>query len=196
MAKKKATSSSPARNLVATSETPKPRPVRQAWKFCPRCGVAAAKTGKNPFHCEACGHTHFFGPVSAVGAITTDSEGRVLFLIRAKDPGKGKYGLPGGFVDAGETAEDALHREVFEEIRLKIKAMSYLCSFPNEYVYQGFILPVTDMFFVMEVETFDAIESGDGEIHGWHFCHPGRKELKNMAFESNRRAMELFLKSR
>ncbi|MFO0977080.1 MAG: NUDIX domain-containing protein [Planctomycetaceae bacterium] len=196
MAKKKATSSSPARSLVATSETPKPRPVRQAWKFCPRCGVAAAKTGKNPFHCEACGHTHFFGPVSAVGAITTDSEGRVLFLIRAKDPGKGKYGLPGGFVDAGETAEDALHREVFEEIRLKIKAMSYLCSFPNEYVYQGFILPVTDMFFVMEVETFDAIESGDGEIHGWHFCHPGRKELKNMAFESNRRAMELFLKSR
>ncbi|MFM7057031.1 MAG: NUDIX domain-containing protein, partial [Planctomycetota bacterium] len=90
------------------------KPIRRAWQYCPKCGQAAAKQGKNPFRCQVCGYTHFFGPVSAVGAITTDAAGQVLLLVRAKDPGKGKYGLPGGFIDAGETAEEALHREVKE----------------------------------------------------------------------------------
>lgn len=179
------------------SKTPRPvapKPIRRAWKFCPKCGQPAAVTGRNPFRCEPCGYTHFFGPVSAVGAITTDASGQILLLIRAKDPGKGLYGLPGGFVDVGETVEEALHREVREEIGLRVRDCRYLASFPNEYIYQGFVLPVTDLFFVMEVHSFDELAPGDGEISGWHFCRPGRRELRRMAFESNRRALELFIK--
>jgi NAD+ diphosphatase len=178
------------------SSPAKPRPIRQAWRHCPRCAAVPAQKGRNPFRCESCGFTHFFGPVSAVGAITCDAEGQVLLLVRGKDPGKGRYGLPGGFIDAGETAEKALAREVFEEIRLKLKSHRYLASFPNQYVFHGFALPVTDMFFVAEVESFDGIAVGDGEIDGWHFCHPGQQELKRMAFDSNRRALELFLRQR
>lgn len=118
-----------------------------------------------------------------------------MLLVRGKDPGRGKFGLPGGFIDAGETAEQALAREIYEEIRLKLTAWQYLASFPNEYTFHGFVLPVTDMFFVAQVESFDTLETGDGEIEGWHFCHPGPKELRNMAFESNRKALELYLKS-
>ncbi len=174
----------------------KPQPIRKAWNFCPHCGSPPPKSGKHPFVCESCGFTHFFGPVSAVGAIATDSDGQVLLLVRAKDPGKGMYGLPGGFIDPGETAEQALRREVLEEVQLEVTSYRYLASFSNEYDYRGFVLPVTDMFFVVEVETFDAINAADGEIEGWHFCHPGKRELKRMAFTSNRLAMELFLKER
>jgi ADP-ribose pyrophosphatase YjhB (NUDIX family) len=134
--------------------------------------------------------------VSAVAAIATDPDGQILLLVRAKDPGKGLYGLPGGFVDAGETCEQALVREVMEEISLNVTGMEYLASFPNEYCYQGFILPVTDLFFVMEVESFDALHLADGEIDDIRFCHPTKKELKRMAFESNRRALEVFLARR
>ncbi len=174
--------------------TRKPQPIRKAWKFCPHCGAAALKPGKHPFVCVSCEFTHFFGPVSAVGAIATDPDGQILLLIRAKDPGKGKYGLPGGFIDPGETAEQALSREVLEEVQLEVTSCRYLVSFPNNYNYRGFILPVTDLFFVVEVESFDTISASDGEISGWHFCHPGESELKRMAFESNRRAMEVYLK--
>ncbi len=181
------------KNIAKKSRGSVAKPIRKAWEFCPRCGQSSVKPGLHPFRCGSCGFTHFFGPVSAVGAITTDTEGRVLLLERAKDPGKGLYGLPGGFIDAGETAEQALEREVREEVGLRIRSIRYLATFPNEYVYQGFILPVTDMFFVMEAETFDDLAPGDDEVSGWIFCKPGRRELKRMAFESNRRAMELFL---
>ena len=70
----------------------KPRPIRKAWKYCPHCGQLAEKPGWHPFVCTACEFTHFFAPVSAVGAIATDPDGKVLLLVRAKDPGKGMYG--------------------------------------------------------------------------------------------------------
>ena len=119
----------------------------------------------------------------------------MLLLVRAKDPGKGMYGLPGGFVDAGETAEEALQREVLEEVQLNVTSYRYLVSYPNEYNFKGFVLPVTDIFFVIEVESFDSISLMDGEIDDWHFCHPTRRELNRMAFESNRKALEFFLNS-
>ncbi|MBL8816433.1 MAG: NUDIX domain-containing protein [Planctomyces sp.] len=172
------------------------RPIEKVWGFCPRCGAKASKRGVNPFHCRECEYTHYFGPCAAVGAITTDPEGKVLLLIRGKDPGKGMYGLPGGFVDQGETVEDALRREVMEEIGLTVTDYRYLASFPNQYAYSGAVLPVMDVFFVMTVRSFDEIAVVDGEIDAWHFCHPTRRELQNMAFESNRRALELFLKQR
>lgn len=188
--KSSSTAKKPKSATKASGKTP---PIRKAWKFCPRCGAKAAKTGRNPFQCEACDFTHFFAPVAAVGAIATDPEDQVLLLIRAKDPGKGLYGLPGGFVDVGETAEEALIREVHEEVQLKVTGLRYLISFPNEYAYKGFVLPVMDMFFVMEVESFDAISLADGEIDAWHFCHLTKRELNRMAFESNRKALEYFL---
>ena len=173
-----------------------PVPLRKTWKFCPRCGAAATRSGRNPFQCAACGHTHYFGPCAAVGAIITDPSGQILLLVRGKDPGKGLYGLPGGFVDPGETAEQALEREAMEEIGLAVRDLQYLASFPNEYAYDGAILPVTDLFFVVTVESFEGMAVQDGEIDAWHFCHPARRHLRKMAFDSNRRALELFLRLR
>jgi ADP-ribose pyrophosphatase YjhB (NUDIX family)/ribosomal protein S27AE len=172
------------------------KPIHKSWKFCPCCGGAPVAANKNPFQCRDCGYTHHFGPCAAVGGIITDASDQVLLLIRGKDPGKGQFGIPGGFVDQNETAEAALKREVFEEVRLKVTRCEYLCSFPNEYHYSGVIVPVTDLFFCVEVKTFDGMQAQAEEIQDWHFCRPGRKELSNMAFQSNRLALTYFLKQR
>ena len=47
----------------------------------------------------------FFGPFVAVGGLVINDKGQLLMVRRAKDPGKGKLGLPGGFIDAGEAVE-------------------------------------------------------------------------------------------
>ena len=169
------------------------KPIADSWRYCPMCGQAEESVGTNPFRCPSCGYVHHFSPASAVAAITTDHSGNVLLLIRAQNPGKGKFGLPGGFVDPGERAEDALYREVFEEVGLRVTRLEFLASYPNSYAYGGVILPVTDLFFAAEVDTFDGMKAEVGEIDGWHFCQPGQHELNNMAFESNRRALEDYL---
>lgn len=45
----------------------------------------------------------------------------VLLAKRRQEPGKGQWSLPGGVVELGEKVEDALKRELWEELRIKIK---------------------------------------------------------------------------
>ena len=125
--------------------------VEQVFRFCPRCGTEASTTGTNPFRCTGCDYIHYFGPCAAVAGIICDPDGRVLFLRRQRDPGQGKLGIPGGFVDQGESLEDALRREALEEVNLRVLRTEYLTSFPNSYNYRGVTLPVTDVFFQCEV---------------------------------------------
>jgi len=157
------------------------------------CAAEAENRGADPFDCPRCGHVHHFGPVTAVAAIVADPDEQVLLLKRARDPGKGMWGLPGGFVDANETAEAALVREVREEVNLELVEMSYLVSFPNRYLYRGVAIPVTDLFFVGRIESFAEMAAQPGEIDSWQFCHVSETELGRMAFSSNRRALEMFL---
>lgn len=179
------------------------QPIANVFKFCPRCGTksagrsanSSADEGTNPFKCTAadCGYSHYFSPNAAVGSIIADADGRVLLITRAKDPGKGKFGMPGGFVDPGESLEEALRREVLEEINLKTISIEYLASFPNSYAFRGVVFPVTDAFFVCKVESFDPIAPQEGEVSDYHFLQLTETELDKMAFESNRLALELYL---
>ena len=58
-------------------------------------------------------------PVVGVGAIILDGD-RILLEKRKNPPGKGKWSVPGGLVDLGETAEEAVIREVKEETGLEV----------------------------------------------------------------------------
>jgi 8-oxo-dGTP diphosphatase len=58
-------------------------------------------------------------PVVGVGAIILDDD-QILLEKRKNSPGKGKWTVPGGLVDLGETAEQAVIREVKEETGLEV----------------------------------------------------------------------------
>lgn len=121
---------------------------QELFRHCPRCGVAhPGPVGGNPFHCPACGLNLFFNPTVAAAAFVFDADRRALLIRRAKEPAKGKFAIPGGFIDAGETAEDALRREVREEVGVGIEAVRYLGSFVNHYQYRDVTYPVVDLVF-------------------------------------------------
>lgn len=56
------------------------------------------------------------------GAVIKDDRGRVLLLKHRFRPGTG-WGMPGGFIEAGEQPEEALRRELREEISLEVKSL-------------------------------------------------------------------------
>lgn len=58
--------------------------------------------------------------VPCVGALVRDGAGRLLLVRRANEPGRGLWSLPGGRVEPGESAEQALVREVREETGLLV----------------------------------------------------------------------------
>lgn len=120
----------------------------ELFRHCPRCGAAhPGPVGSNPFRCAGCGLTLFFNPTVAAAGFLFDSHGRALLIRRGKEPAKGKFAIPGGFIDAGETAEEALRREVREEVGVEIADVAYLGSFVNSYQYLGVTYPVVDLSF-------------------------------------------------
>ncbi len=58
-------------------------------------------------------------PALTTDCVLVDGKGRVLLIRRGHPPFKGKYALPGGFVDVGERVEDACRRELLEETGVK-----------------------------------------------------------------------------
>ncbi|MBM7369456.1 NUDIX hydrolase [Gordonia hydrophobica] len=59
-------------------------------------------------------------PVLAAGAVVVDDAGRILMVKRGHDPEKGRWSVPGGHVEVGETLREAAAREVFEETGFEV----------------------------------------------------------------------------
>ena len=74
----------------------------------PSCEEFSVMPGKKPVT-----------PLLTVDCVVMDAAGRVLLIRRGNPPFKGRYALPGGFVDVGETVEDACRRELMEETGVK-----------------------------------------------------------------------------
>ena len=91
-------------------------------RFCQRCGAdmqTATYQNKPRRKCTACGFIHFVEPKIAVGGMLVDA-GRLLLVKRVYNPEKGKWCLPAGYLESGETPEAAVQREVLEETGLEV----------------------------------------------------------------------------
>lgn len=176
------------------------QPIEHFYRFCPQCGSPNKECGSPnedsasvPFRCEECGFAQFFGPVAAVGALITNPADELLLVRRARSPGKGRWGLPGGFVDRNETIEQALRREVREETQLEVGGCDYLLSHPNDYDYRGIVSPVIDLFYTARAIAPESLTLARDELDFHLWVRPTEEHLDQMAFYSNRLAVEHWL---
>ena len=71
------------------------------------------------FFCPVCGWIAYENPLPCSAAVVRDTDGGILLVLRGVDPGRGKWGLPSGFIEIDETPEQACLRELEEETGLK-----------------------------------------------------------------------------
>lgn len=103
----------------------------RAHRFCGNCGAPTVrKPGVAARVCSApaCAREHY--PRISPVVIVLVERGEEVLLGRSPHFPPGLYSALAGFVDPGESAEEAAHREVFEETRVRIGALRYFASQP------------------------------------------------------------------
>jgi ADP-ribose pyrophosphatase YjhB (NUDIX family) len=161
----------------------------ELFQHCPSCGQALPEPGNVKLRCP-CGFRFYFNPTLAAAAFIQREDGRFIFVVRERDPGKGLLTVPGGFVDIGETAEEALIREVREEVGLEIANIRYVCSLTNRYLYQRVTYPVCDLMFRADAVNPDVAISGDGTA-AFVWRSLDQIDANELAFPSVKRGLQL-----
>jgi NAD+ diphosphatase len=108
--------------------------VSASFRFCPQCAtplasVTVAEDGgpKARMRCTACEFTHWNNPTPVLAAVIecVDRQGQVLLARNAAWTSR-MFGLITGFMEAGESPEEGMRREVKEETSLDVDAMTIL----------------------------------------------------------------------
>lgn len=163
---------------------------------CPVCGskrfdIVNIKAKR----CEDCGFEYYANASAAVVAVIINSRNELLITRRAKEPVKGTWDLPGGFVDMDESAEQAVIREISEELSLDVQVDRYLFSIPNLYTYSGMDIHTLDYFFLCS-PTHEQVIEVDDDVDMARYVALNKIRVEDFGLSSIRvglaRLMELF----
>ena len=165
--------------------------TRDHMKFCPECGQTSVSRFSKSFACRECGFTLFLNAAAAVAAII-EYDGSILATVRACSPDAGRLDLPGGFVDNQETAEQALGRELKEELSLQTIAPVYFGSYPNLYPYKARTYHTLDLIFTVKLMTLPSLAPAD-DVASIRWIKTSELEVQDFAFSSVRSAVTDYL---
>ncbi|WP_236688001.1 NUDIX hydrolase [Photobacterium angustum] len=161
-------------------------------RFCPQCGKSSLTRSSNKqFTCSECDFTYFHNPAAAV-MVALSYEDELLVAIRGRNPGLGLWDLPGGFVDPNESLEQAVIREIQEELNLTLTDFTYQGSFSNTYCYKNIEYKTCDTFFSHQLLDKPTLIAQD-DVADLLWVKKQDIKLENFAFPSTQRAVELWL---
>jgi NAD+ diphosphatase len=152
--------------------------------YCPRCGNKGFTFDHvKVFQCNACDFRFYINAAAAVAAIVQLPDNRIILTRRKFEPRMGTFDLPGGFVDPMERVEDAVKREVLEELGIEITISRFLASFPNEYIYKHISYFTCDMAFVCHAVDISNLKAAD-DVEEAIIIHPNDIDYSTISFPS------------
>ena len=117
----------------------------------------------------------------------------LLFAVRAFEPRSGYLDFPGGFVDPNESLEEALFREIKEELNFTLTAkVQYLFSYPNAYQYETVTYHTVDSFFQITLSEKPHLIAAD-DVSEVRWIRLAELEPAQLAFASTRQAVRTLL---
>ncbi len=160
-------------------------------KYCPYCGSAVRDKYEGDMlrkYCTACALYFYDNPLPVVSAIVT--KGREVLLVKRRfAPHKGKWCLPSGFAETGESIQSATLRELEEETGLKGEITGFVdTDSVTDELYGDLI------FLTFEVDiTGGRLEAGDDALEARYFS---LFETPELAFPSNTKAIHTYINSK
>lgn len=123
-------------------------------RYCMHCGqrlTTAVPEGdtRRRMVCLDCGFVHYLNPRPVAGTIPV-RDGKILLGRRDIEPRRGFWVFPGGFMDVGESAEEAAKRETLEEMHLEVTNLELLGVYTR--IEQGVVVIVYEAEAVGEAE--------------------------------------------
>ncbi len=164
--------------------------LREVYKFCPVCGGPLEErllkvTEPKRLVCTVCGFVFYIDPKLAVLALVP-YQGGLVMVRRTIEPGFGLWVVPGGFVDLGETVEEAVVREAQEEAGVTVRVV----RLQNVYSYRH----SRTVVIAFETEYISGtLAPGDEESEVRSFA-PHEIPWEEIAFSSSREALKEYLK--
>ena len=157
-------------------------------EFCSNCGnknIHGWKEGNLRYFCDNCDIVHYENPKPTATLICI-YENKLLLVKRAVEPAKGQWGLPGGFIELGETPHEGAIRELKEETNLKGKPISFLghCSHHNTIFGDVLLLGIE-----MKIENWSELEAGDDASEAQLF---ELNNLPSLTFSCHEQIVEMF----
>ena len=160
-------------------------------KYCPYCSVGIINKKEGDVlreYCPSCRVFFYDNPLPVVSCILM-KEREVLLVKRGNSPYKGKWCLPSGFAETGESIQSAALRELEEETGLLGKITGLVDADSTKNSFYGDLI-----FHTFEVEqTGGILEAGDDAVEVKYFpIH----ETPVLAFKSNTEAINTFIKAK
>lgn len=169
-----------------TYEIPEPF----VWNHCGICGrcLVSAHDGQSPRpHCPACRRFYYRNPIPAACCFVARPNGDLLFAQRAVEPCLGGWTLPGGFIELGETSEEAALRELREETNLRAVRATLLGVSTRQSPISGAVMVLG---YIVEDWDGESEMRPDSDALSLRFFSPAERPA--LAFAVHRELLELY----
>jgi ADP-ribose pyrophosphatase YjhB (NUDIX family)/N-acetylglutamate synthase-like GNAT family acetyltransferase len=168
--------------------------MTQEPKYCPQCGTGLVERLEGERlrpTCPACGFIYYLNPVVAAAALV-EEEGRVVLVRRGVQPKAGYWGLPAGYVEADETAEEAAVRETAEEAGLQIEVDDLL----DVYSFGGDDFPRGVLIVYSAHKVAGQLQAGDDASEAAFFAPDELPQESEVAFWTHRKVLKDWRRAR
>lgn len=159
--------------------------------FCPYCGSRLTRRfaeGRDRLFCDPCGGPLYENPVPAACSVVVDAAGRLLMVRRGVEPKAGRWCLPGGFMELGETPEECALRELREETGLSARIRRLIGVAANNSRMYDTVLLVCYL-----IDDFEGVPAPGDDAVETAFFPPDR--MPTAAFEAHRHFIRTYLGS-
>lgn len=155
--------------------------------YCYICGDSVQSKSEGIWWCEKCQQDFYANPKPCVELALFNREGEILLAKRGRQPSKGKFDLPGGFIDLHESAEEALYREMQEELGLNADDFTtpqYLLSYVLQYPWGKETYELLVMLFTARIKPGAQVDPQD-DVAAAEFMLPAKINAKVLASDKH-----------